>query len=104
TSRSTRTLLGGAPRRPSSRRLAWFVRRHMNLAELKCSFCLAGIDKDTGTLGADAGICHACVNRAVDRLETGTLCGPQRSTERSNDETRCDFCYTRTAASSTLFT
>lgn len=29
TSRSTRTLLGGAARRPSSRRLALFVRRHM---------------------------------------------------------------------------
>jgi hypothetical protein len=76
----------------------------MNLAELKCSFCLAGIDKDTGTLGSDAGICHACVNRAADRLEAGTLSGAQRSAERLNDETRCDFCYTSTATSSTLFT
>src|SRR5438445_11721799 len=32
TSRSTRTLLGGAlRRRPSSRRLAWFVSRHREL-------------------------------------------------------------------------
>ena|SRR2546422_10193995 len=75
----------------------------MNLAELKCSFCLAGIGKDTGTLGADAGICHACVNRAADRLETGTLSGAQRSTERSTDETCCDFCY-RTATLNTPFT
>ena len=76
----------------------------MNPNDLKCSFCLAQIYEGTGTLGADAGICHSCVNSAADRLERGALSVTQSDAKRPNDELRCDFCYTSTATSSTLFT
>ena len=76
----------------------------MDLRDLKCSFCEARIDKDTGTLGADVGICHSCANRAADRLAAGFLSVDQSSAWSRSEECRCDFCYTSTAESSTLFT
>src|SRR5207253_6380196 len=58
TSRSTRTLLGGPTARPSSRRLAWFVRRHRMHDRARNPFLAA-------VLGVFApGLGHVYVGRA----------------------------------------
>ena len=74
----------------------------MDPRNLRCSFCDSSIKGDTGTLGADVGICHNCANRAAELLLGPNLdfAAPAAST---GEEIRCEFCYTSTASSTVLF-
>ena len=80
------------------------VRRHMNPAALKCSFCSTILEKDTGTAGPGVGICHSCTNQAADRLERAPLLDSERSAGVPEGDVRCSFCYTSTAENTVLFT
>src|SRR5262245_34386331 len=72
--------------------------------DLRCSFCGNRIGKDSGTLGADVGICHECVNRAARHLASGALVVDQTANSERLSEYHCSFCYMNNAGTSVLFT
>src|SRR3954463_2203439 len=71
---------------------------------VKCLFCSTVIEKDTGTAGADGGICHSCTNLAASQLETAPLLESERSFESGDRAVLCNFCFTSTSESAVLFT
>src|SRR5262245_9168792 len=71
---------------------------------VKCLFCSAAIEKDTGTAGAEGGICHSCTNRAAARLEAAPLLESERSVRAPKETVLCNFCFTSGPDSAVLFT
>src|SRR5438552_959147 len=80
TSRSTRTLLGGASRRPSSRRLAWFVRAHAPVIRLASSMNVWAVTIGIVTMvvvyGGATFVLNLMIHRPTDNPSLWILLAP----------------------------